>query len=238
MVCAVRPAQAQDDTQLWGEFKFSWPRTHHLTYALDVEPKLLLSKPEGDPGWVALDLTPSLEYRRGTWLDVLGELHLAKTRQTDDLNSTEVTPRIGVRFHVLSTVEDDLHRERRPRHRLVLRNLLRLEGRNLFYSAADKPNSSTLRLRDRAEVQFALTRPRVSDDGAIYATGDAEWFWQLDDVKERFAHKQRLRGGLGYRRSANWQFEGLLIWNRSRNTIDEPFRTNDFVVDLVMKRVW
>lgn len=169
---------------------------------------------------------------------MLGELLLAKTRQTDDLNSTEVTPRIGVRFHLLSTLEDRVGKERRPKHRVVLKNLVRLEGRNLFYSIADKPNTSTVRVRDRIELQLALTRPRVTDNGAIYATGDAEWFWQLDDVKERFAHKQRLRGGVGYRRNANWQFEGLLIWNRSRNTIDEPFRTNDFVVDLTMKRVW
>ena len=238
LLCSALPAEAQEDTQLWGEFKLSWIKTRHLTYGLDVEPKVLLTKPEGDPGWVTLDLTPSVEYSRGEWLDVLGELLMAKTRQTDDLNSTEITPRIGLRLHVLSNLREDLLKEKRPKHRVVLRNLARLEWRNLFYSAADKPNKTTMRFRDRIELLCALTRPRITDNGVTYALGDAEWFWQLDDVNERFAGKQRVRGGIGYRRSSEWRFEGLLIWNRSRNTIDQPFSATDFVVDLTVKRVW
>ena len=238
LIWAVSPAQAQDQTQLWGEFKFSWIKSRRLTYGLDVEPKVLLSKPDGDPGWVTLDLTPSVEYSHGEWLDVLGELLIAKTRQTNDLDSTEITPRIGVRLHLLSNLREALVKEKRPKHRVVLRNLARLEARNLFYSAADKPNKSTLRFRERVELQCALTRPRVTDNGATYALGDAEWFWQLDDVTERYANKQRVRGGIGYRHSSAWRFEGLLIWDRSRNTVDEPFSTTDLVVDLTVKRVW
>jgi len=238
LLWAAPVAQAQDNTQLWGEFKLSWITSRHLTYGLDVEPKVLLAKPDGDPGWVTLDLTPSIEYSHGEWLDVLGELLIARTRQTDDLNSTEITPRIGLRLHLLSNLRQDLVKEKRPRHRVVLRNLARLEARNLFYSAADKPNKSTMRFRDRVELMCALTRPRVTDNGATYALGDVEWFWQLDDVTERYANKQRVRGGLGYRHSSEWRFEGLLIWDRSRNTIDQPFNTSDVVVDLTVKRVW
>jgi hypothetical protein len=29
-----------------------------------------------------------------------------------------------------------------------------------------------------------------------------------------------------------------LDWNRSRNTLDEPFTTTDHVIDLTMKRAW
>ena len=239
LLCAPLPSEAQEDTQLWGEFKLSWIKTRHLTYGLDVEPKVLLTKPEGDPGWVTLDLTPTVEYSHGEWLDVLGEFLIAKTRQTDDLNSTEITPRIGLRLHLLSNLREALVKEKRPKHRVVLRNLARLEWRNLFYSTADKPNKSTMRFRDRVELLCALTRPRITDNGVTYALADAEWFWQLDDdVPERYAGKQRLRGGIGYRRSSEWRFEGLLIWNRSRNTIDEPFSATDFIVDLTVKRVW
>jgi hypothetical protein len=187
---------------------------------------------------VTLDLTPSVEFSHGKWLDVLGELLVGRTRQNDDLNSTEITPRVGLRLHILSNLREDLVKEKRPTHRVVLRNLARLEARNLFYSATDKPNKSTVRFRDRVELMCALTRPRVTDNGAIYALGDVEWFWQLDDVSERYANKQRVRGGLGYRHSSAWRFEGLLIWDRSRNTIDEPFKRSDLVVDLTVKRVW
>ena len=74
LLCVARQAEAQHTTQLWGEFKLSWIETRQLTYGLDVEPKLLLSKPESHPDWVTLDLTPSVEYSRGEWLDVVGEL--------------------------------------------------------------------------------------------------------------------------------------------------------------------
>jgi hypothetical protein len=237
LVTAARPADAQQNTQLWGELKLGWIQSRELTYGLDVEPKLLLAKPADDPRWMTLDLTPSVEFSRGEWLDVLGELLVAKTRQTDDLRSTEITPRLGVRLHLLSNLRE-LTREKRPTHRVVLRNLARLEWRNLFYSEPQKPNTSTLRFRDRVEVLCAVTRPRVTDDGATYLLGDAEWFLTLDDVSERFAGKQRVRGGVGYRHSSAWRFEGLVIWDRSRNTIDQPFSRTDLALDLVVKRVW
>lgn len=237
LLLPTRPAHAQPDVQVWSELTFNWIKSHRFTYGLDVEPKVLVSKPPGDPGWASLDLTPSIEYSRGEWFDMLGELLIGRTRQTDDLNSTEVTPRIGMRLHLLSNLRDELSKERRPKHRLVLRDLIRFEWRNLYYST-DKLQSSTLRLRNRVEMSFSLTRPRITDDGASYLLADAEWFWPLDEVDERFAHKQRLRTGLGYRRNHAWRFEALYIWNRSRNTIDQSFTTSDNIVDFRMKRVW
>ena len=156
MIVPARTAHAQPDTQVWAEITFSWAKSHAITYGLDVEPKVLVSAPPGDPGWSTLDLTPSIEYKRGQWFDALGELLIGRTRQTDDLNSTEVTPRIGMRFHLLSNLRDELGKEglikeRRPKHRVALRDLVRVEWRNLYYST-DKPQSSTVRLRNRLEL--------------------------------------------------------------------------------------
>ena len=100
----------------------------------------------GRARWATLDVTPSAEYTRGKWFDVVGELYLGRTRQTDDQDSTEVTPRIGFRFHLLSNIADDLRKERQPRRRLVLRNLARVEWRNLHYSDST-PSSLTIRYR-------------------------------------------------------------------------------------------
>ena len=55
----------------------------------------------------------SIEYKRGQWFDVVSELLVGRTRQTDDLDSTEVTPRIGLRLHLLSNLRDELGREGR-----------------------------------------------------------------------------------------------------------------------------
>jgi len=242
VIVPARTAHAQPDTQVWAEITFSWAKSHAITYGLDVEPKVLVSAPPGDPGWSTLDLTPSIEYKRGQWFDALGELLIGRTRQTDDLNSTEVTPRIGMRFHLLSNLRDELGKEglikeRRPKHRVALRDLVRVEWRNLYYST-DKPQSSTVRLRNRLELSYSITRPRITDDGATYLLADVEWFWPLEDPDERYANRQRIRTGFGYRRNVAWRFEALYIWNRSRNTIDEGFTTSDNIIDFRVKRVW
>ena len=74
-------------------------------------------------------------------------MSFGRTLQTDDLDSIEFTPRIGLRLHLLSNLRHEIVKERRPKRRLVLRDLLRLEWRNLHYST-DKPGSSTVRLRN------------------------------------------------------------------------------------------
>jgi hypothetical protein len=231
------PCAGQATTQVWGELTLDWFRTHAFSLGIDIEPKVLVTKPEQDPGWATLDVTPKIEYKHGRWFDIVGELHLGRTRQTDQQDSTEVTPRVGFRFHVLSNLVDDLIKERRPKRRLVLRNLARVEWRNLYYSD-ETPQSSTVRIRDRIENLFPINRPRVTDDGAVYASADAEWFWPLEQPSERFANKQRVRAGLGYRRNYAWRLEFLYVWDRSRDSAEQGFTTSASGVDLRVRRVW
>ena len=208
-----------------------------LTFGVDVEPKLLVAKQPGEPGWATLDVTPRTEYARGKWFDIVGELHLGRTRQTDQQDSTEVTPRVGLRFHLLSNIVDDLIKERQPRHRLVLRNFARVEWRNLRYSDGTPP-SSTVRYRDRIESLFPVNRPRVSDDGVLYGSADVEWFWTHQDPQERFANKQRVRVGAGYRWNYAWRLDTLYVWDRSRDSAGNGFTTSDSAIDIRLRRVW
>jgi hypothetical protein len=78
----------------------------------------------------------------------------------------------------------------------------------------------------------------VTDNGVQYVLVDWEWFVPLDDPDERFASRQRVRAGIGYRLNLNWRFEALYIWNRSRDPGEESFRRSDNVVNLRMKRVF
>ena len=236
-VLIASPAAAQTDQQLWGALTLEWVKSHRLTFGVDVEPKVLVAKEDDEPGWATLDVTPKAEYTHGRWFDVVGELHLGRTRQTDDQDSFEVTPRLGFRLHLFANVVDELIKERRSRRRLVLRNLARVEWRNLFYSG-DAPHSFTVRLRDRVETQFPLNRPRVTHDGALYASGDVEWFWTQHHPPERFASKQRVRAGLGYRRNAEWRGELLYVWDRARNAAHDAFSTTAGAIDIRIRRVW
>jgi hypothetical protein len=67
---------------------------------------------------------------------------------------------------------------------------------------------------------------------------DWEWFVPLDDPSERFANRQRIRTGFGYRRNVHWRVEALYIWTRSRNTVEEGFHTSDNAVNVRVKRVF
>jgi hypothetical protein len=237
LICAP-VASAQTTTQLWGNLTFDWVRSDRLVYELDFEPKALLSAPEGEPDWRNLDVTPNVEYSLRPWLDLVGDTTIGRTLQTDDVHSTELTPRFGVRFHFFSRAQRFRAVEQAPRRRIVVRDLLRVESRNFFYSGGDTDSDSTVRFRNRLEFLVPLNRERITDDGARYVLADWEWFVPLDDPEERFANRQRIRAGLGYRRNFNWRFELLYIWTRSRDTIDEGFSTNENIFDIRVKRVF
>jgi hypothetical protein len=137
---------------------------------------------------------------------------------------------------ILSNVQDAIAEEKQPRRRLVLRDLVRVEWRNFHYSG-DRPGSSTERVRNRVEVLFPMTRARITEDGATYLQADVEWFWTRDDLGDWFASEQRVRAGVGYRRSFTWRFDALYVWDRSRNSADEGVTTAYHAIDLGVRRV-
>ena len=234
---AAPVAQAQN-LQLWGNVTFDWVKSQRLAYGLDIEPKVLLDAPESEPGWRNLDLTSTVEFSPNPWLDLVADGAVGVTKQTDDVDSVEVTPRLGVRFHLFSRAQRFHPLERAPRRRWVVRDLFRVESRNIFYGGAGSGTSSTVRLRNRLELLVPLNKERLSDDGARYLLADWEWFAPVDEPNERFANKQRIRAGLGYRPSFKWRFEFLYMWTRSRNTIEEGFSTSENIIDLRVKRVF
>jgi hypothetical protein len=215
-------------------------RDEALTLEFDVEPKVLVAAPGGEPGWWSLDLTSTVNYALTPWLDAIGELLTGHTSQTDDVSSTEVTPRAGVRFHVFSRDEPRLLHvhERPPTRRVVIRDRMLVEARTLVYGGAASGTDSTIRFRNRLEFQVPLNTAKMTDDRTRYVLADWEWFIPLDDPTERFANRQRIRAGVGYRPVSQWRFEALYIWSRSRDTTDEGFRTSDNIVDLRVKRVF
>ena len=228
---------AQTNGQVWANITFDWVKRSGVTYEVDFEPKALVFAPPEEPGWSNLDITPSIEYPVSTTIDLIGEVTLGRTKQSDDLDTTELTVRGGVRFHLFSRQRHLLLNETLPKRRLVIRDLVRVESRNFFYSN-DDPSESTIRFRNRVELLWPLNRPNLGDDGAVVALTDWEWFIPVSDPTERFANRQRIRAGLTYRHSFNWRFAALYIWNRSRDTTTEPFTTAEHIVDVQVKRVW
>jgi Protein of unknown function (DUF2490) len=240
ILLASRSASGQDSSatgQLWGTIGLDWHVKPRVTYALEIEPKTLISRPPDQPGWSGLEVTPSVEFAATNWLDALGDVVLGRTVQTDSLRTTELSPRLGARFHLFSRQQHLLFNEHLPQRRLVIRNLLRWEWRHYSYSDGE-PSQGTWRFRDRIEFQYPLNRPNMGADGTIHLTADWEWFIPHTDQTERFANRRRFRGGVGYRHDRTWQAAVLYIRTNSRNTIDEPFMTTENILELQFKRAW
>jgi len=227
LLLVTADAAAQSSTTLWGNMTFDWVRDK-ITYEVDFEPKILLAAPEGEPGWRNLDITPSIEYDTVKRFDLTGELVVGHTKQTDDLVTTEFTLRGGVRFHLVENL---------PQRRFVIRDWVRVESRNFFYSN-DDPGESTVRFRNRLELLVPINTRNLSENGTVTALADWEWFVPVSDPAERFASRQRIRTGASYRRSQAWRYFAFYIRNRSRNTLDEEFTTNENVFNFQVRRVW
>lgn len=244
LLTAPAEARAQANLQLWGTLALDWVKSDRLAYELEFEPQVLLAAPEGEPAWRSFNATPNAEYAAKKWLDLVAELPLSYTKQTDDMNTFELSGRAGARFHLFSrgvptkVSSRPIQKELPPARRIVVRDLVRLESRNFFYMGSGSGSSSSVRFRNRLEVLAPLNKESLSEDGARYFLADWEWFIPLEDPDERFASKQRVRAGFGYRRSFAWRFEVLYIWNRSKNTIDEGYSTSDNIVDIRIKRVF
>lgn len=242
VLLAPTAASAQTNTQLWGNVTLDWLKGPSTTLEVDFEPKVLLRAPPGQPDWRNLDITPSIEHAVKNWMDLVGEIGTGYTKQTDDDNTFEFTTRVGAHLYLFSRALPTLFRERAvkserpPTRRLAIRDLIRVEQRNLFHTEGS--TDSSWRFRNRLELLFPMNRARISDDGAHYLLLDWEWFIPLNDPQERFASRQRIRAGLGYRRTVRWRFEALYIWTRSRDTTGEPFKTSDNIINFRLKRVF
>jgi hypothetical protein len=193
----TQPADAQANRQLWGNVTLDWVKSERLVYELDFEPKVLLAAPEGEPGWRNIDLTPNVEYSPKGWLDLVSEAVIGYTIQTDDVNSIEVTPRLGVRFHLFSRALPTIFRGRElpPKRRIVVRDLARVESRNIFYTGAGSGSDSTVRFRNRLEFLVPLNKEKLSEDGARYSRlGVVRPARRVDERLQQ----TRIRTGLGY----------------------------------------
>ena len=195
----------------------------------------------GDP-WRYLYGTGLVEYYPSPWVDLTGELVTGLNRQNEDLKSFETTVRLGFRLHLIRQIYNSpfikqIRPERISDQRFSVAFLSRLERRNFSYYG-DRSSESDVRWRNRLEFKFALNKASLAEDGVWYLITDSESFTPLgnDDVSESFSTKFRVRLGLGYRRNYTWRFDALLIRDNARDTVEEEFKTDAFILDLRVMR--
>ena len=104
-------ARAQSESsQIWGNVILDFPRGERLLYEIDFEPKAQFA---GDDTWRGIDIDPTIEFSPNRWIELVSELNLARTKQSNDVSSWEVSPRIGFRLHFLNNLRTMLPGRRR-----------------------------------------------------------------------------------------------------------------------------
>jgi len=243
-------AQAPEEEtpfQLWANAILAYPQNEHLYYELDIEPK---GQVQGEPMWVNADATPLLEYYPNNWLDLTAEATVGWTVQNDEIRTFELTPRIGVRFHLLSNLRDKVKKTRlgaaqsgswllKPLNRLGIANLTRLEYRSFRYAGdiGEPYWAHEWRLRNRTELKLGINKADYNAEGTLYMIADLEAFIPLGDaVAERYASRWRVRLGLGYALSYRYRIEALYIRNADRQTLEEEvYEISSNAVDARLK---
>jgi hypothetical protein len=219
-LASVSPASAQSSasdqvsTQLWGNVILDFPKGERWLFETDFEPQTQVS---GGEKWWSMNFTPLVEYYPARWIDVVGETAFGYTHQDDDFNTTELTPRVGFRFNLLSDLRERTGLLSGPFCRIRVGTLVRFEYRNLWYSDGSDPEHEW-RLRIRLEAKIGINHANFAQDKSLYGIFDVEGFIPLSDgVSERYPSKVRTRAGLGYRLRYQTRFELLYIRDSHRD---------------------
>jgi hypothetical protein len=223
-------ASAQAPGQLWITGTATWLASERLQIRVQFEPEDQFIVHGDQPTFLSTDTTPRVLYVVAPWIDVLGEIDFGTNDQSNNDDSTSVTPRVGVQLHILSRLlgSGDNPREHVPRFRWDFTSLLRLEDERQE-SSGDSSTTSTWTFRDRFRVEYPFNRPKTTSDGAIYLRTDWEAFVPLDGG---FINELRVRSGVGYRLSFPWRFEALYVWEGERSHPSESLTTKDHALDL------
>ncbi len=225
---------ANDETskQIWGNYIVGSMLDDKLYSELDFEPKIQIS---GQEKWANLDTTSLVEYFPNRWIDLTAELVAGYTTQTNDIKSFELTPRLGIRFHIFGNIREYLPTyEYLQLNRFSLSTLIRYEYRSLWTN--DNTSEHQSRLRVRVETKTAFNQDNMSYDNTYYLFGDIEGYFNFgDDIEEVFSNKARVRLGPGYRYDDKHTFEVLMIYDYARNTIEGDARHDAFAISFRYK---
>jgi len=228
-------ARAQDDgptTQIWAKMTLGFPTQNPKWFnELDFKPKVQVSGPER---WAGTTIDARAFYRPLHWLDLIGDVSVDYTAQSNDLQIFSIVPRIGAAFHILSNIRETGFVGEQVK-RLGLSTLLRLEYRNSWYSgsADDETYESSWRFRLRGAMRLGLNRADRSMPHTWYLFADAEAFVNLGEpIEETFNSRWGVRIGPGYRLNRGWRFELLYVFDQTRNTLEDNFTRSNNAIDL------
>ncbi|MBL7857555.1 MAG: DUF2490 domain-containing protein [Cyclobacteriaceae bacterium] len=215
----IHHLSAQTTKQVWAEYMLNYPFANSFNF----ENALTYSTLAGTPKWRAYDYSGTLEWSVINYVDLIAQMVVSYTNQTDTYNTLELRPIIGTRIYFT------------PEKRIQTRLLVRLEQRN-FKNLETEEWESVFRPRARAEMIVPINKKTYYEDKLWYGITDVEVLFKTDDVEERFANRFRWRIGVGYRLNYNLRFEFLYMLQESKNAIGDDFETSDNIFRFRVKQ--
>ncbi|MBL7876924.1 MAG: DUF2490 domain-containing protein [Cyclobacteriaceae bacterium] len=217
---SVTISMAQSDEQLWLDFQLSYPFANRYLLENTTSYQTLLNE---NGKWWNLSISPTFEYSLFTRLDLISEIPLGYTLQKEGVNTFEISPMVGGRFHITQNRKIDT------------RFLLRYQTRAFHEIDASNWEISN-RTRLKGEIYWSINGPNLFNDKLCYAFADYEEFIVLDQqLDERYANRRRGRVGIGYRLNYKHRFDLSYIHQSSRNEIEGEFISNDNIIQLKYK---
>lgn len=111
----------------------------------------------------------------------------------------------------------------------VVSNLSRIEWRYLDYS--DNTNNSNFRFRNRITGALAINEKTILDNNTLILFAYFEVFHNFnEEIEERYFSSFKYKIGLKYRFLDRWRIDAGVLFNHSRNTIEEPTLSQTNVV--------
>lgn len=214
---------AQDKVSLitWTDFNYTYNKSEKLGIGGDAGIRGIISK----PNWGLIYARPTIKYHFTPFIQVKGSVGLFQTFQTDPSDMFEL------RFAQEGEAEWPSF------NNFYLIHRLRLEERFLFYSqsnASDDFDRQQENFRFRYMLSARSNYFKITNRAEyLYLIAGAEYFFPIgDNVDERFFNASRLSAGFGQELKLDWNYQVDLIWQRSRNTLEGNFTTDEFIVRL------
>jgi hypothetical protein len=217
---SYQPLVAQNDEQLGFDFQIVRPFQNRYSWEVSAGYQTLLATVNK---WRSFNLNPYFEASVLRSLDVFISLPMAYTLQKVNLNSYEITPSLGLRYHIQQGKRFNLNLSARFEQRY-------------FYQMEAADWEQVRRTRLKAAATMCINGPNLSTDNLWYTSLDIEEFFVIDkQVNERFAFLRRARIGLGYRLNYKNRFEANYTLQSSRNEIGAPFDEVDNIFQVRYK---
>ena len=201
-------AQQEEVTiQTW--YSFSLNKNFATNFMFYTNPEYY-EMVKGEDEWGEVAWTTGVEYYPNNTFDVYFDIFSAYTQQSSGVNTLEIRPRIGTRWHII-----------KPEHKVPIFIQGLYEFRNQHDIDSSKWSTSH-RFRVRPEIKISLNRSNILLEKNIILRVYGELFMNMDEaIEERFWNSHQIGIGFYYRHNGRRRYELRYIQQKSKNSLDE-----------------